>query len=118
MIQSNGFQLESSLIRSAKALERLCCVLALTTLYLVAQGTAVVTPRQTPLGRRALVSWPELPENRLELGQTCPQQGLRAHHQHTSIPRQPILHLPWPQKSSTRNHSQLFLTLEFQDAIA
>ena len=41
--QSNGFQLESSLIRSAKALERLCGVLALTTLYLVAQGTEVVT---------------------------------------------------------------------------
>jgi len=41
--KSNGFQLESSLIRSAKALERLCCVLAITTLYLVAQGTAVVT---------------------------------------------------------------------------
>jgi hypothetical protein len=40
--KSNGFQLESSLIRSAKALERLCCVLALTTLYLVAQGTEVV----------------------------------------------------------------------------
>jgi Transposase DDE domain len=40
--KSNGFQLESSLIRSAKALERLCGVLALTTLYLVAQGTAVV----------------------------------------------------------------------------
>ena len=41
--KSNGFQLESSLIRSANALERLCCVLAITTLYLVAQGTAVVT---------------------------------------------------------------------------
>jgi len=35
--KSNGFQLESSLIRSAKALERLCLVLALTTLYLVLQ---------------------------------------------------------------------------------
>jgi hypothetical protein len=41
--KSNGFQLESSLIRSAKALERLCLVLALTTLYLVSQGTEVVT---------------------------------------------------------------------------
>ena len=30
--KSNGFQLESSLIRSAKALERLCFVLAMTTL--------------------------------------------------------------------------------------
>jgi len=40
--KSNGFQLESSLIRSAPALTRLCLVLALTTLYLVAQGTEVV----------------------------------------------------------------------------
>jgi hypothetical protein len=39
--QSNGFQFESSLIRSA-ALERLCLGLAITTLYLVAQGTEVV----------------------------------------------------------------------------
>jgi hypothetical protein len=30
--KSNGFQLESSLIRSAQALTRLCCVLAVTTL--------------------------------------------------------------------------------------
>src|SRR5207302_4612574 len=40
--KSNGFQLEASLIRSAKALERLCFVLAMTTLYLVSVGTAVV----------------------------------------------------------------------------
>jgi hypothetical protein len=40
--KSNGFQLESSLIRSAMALERLCLVLALTTLYLVSQGTEVI----------------------------------------------------------------------------
>ncbi len=40
--KSNGFQLESSLIRSAQALTRLCFVLAMTTLYLVAQGTEVV----------------------------------------------------------------------------
>jgi hypothetical protein len=39
--KSNGFQLESSRIRSAPALTRLCLVLALTTLYLVAQGTEV-----------------------------------------------------------------------------
>ena len=40
--KSNGFQLESSLIRSAKALERLCFVLAMATLYLVSVGTSVV----------------------------------------------------------------------------
>ncbi len=40
--KSNGFQLESSQIDDASALERLCFVLALTTLYLVSQGTEVV----------------------------------------------------------------------------
>ena len=41
--KSNGFQLESSLIRSAPALSRLCLVLARATLLLVCQGTQVVT---------------------------------------------------------------------------
>jgi len=40
--KSNGFQLESSLVRNADAVARLCVVLAVTTLYLVAQGTQVV----------------------------------------------------------------------------
>lgn len=40
--KSNGFQLEASLIRSADALNRLCFVLAMTTLFLVAQGVDVV----------------------------------------------------------------------------
>jgi len=47
--KSNGFQLESSLIRSAKALERLCLVLAMTTLYLVSVGTSVVKKGQRRL---------------------------------------------------------------------
>jgi hypothetical protein len=40
--KSNGFQLESSQIRSAEALERLCFVLAVATLWLVSQGTEIV----------------------------------------------------------------------------
>jgi hypothetical protein len=48
--KSNGFQLASSLIRSAEALARLCFVLAITTLYLVSQGTEVVKQ-----GKRRLV---------------------------------------------------------------
>jgi hypothetical protein len=40
--KSNGFQLESSLVRDADALSRLCFVVAGATLYLVAQGTQVV----------------------------------------------------------------------------
>ena len=38
---AHGCQWESSLIRSAKALERLCFVLAMTTLSLVSVGTSV-----------------------------------------------------------------------------
>jgi hypothetical protein len=44
--KSNGFQLESSLIRSAEALSRLCLALAFATLFLVCQGTAVVESGQ------------------------------------------------------------------------
>jgi hypothetical protein len=40
--KSNGFQLESSQIRDAPALTRLCLVLAVATLFLVSQGTQVV----------------------------------------------------------------------------
>lgn len=40
--KSNGFQLESSRIRCAQMLSRLCLVLAIATLYLSAVGTEVV----------------------------------------------------------------------------
>lgn len=40
--KSNGFNLESSMIRSSIALSRLCLVLAIATIYLTLQGTAVV----------------------------------------------------------------------------
>jgi hypothetical protein len=40
--KANGFQLERSLVRDADALSRLWLVRAVTTLYLVAQGTQVV----------------------------------------------------------------------------
>ena len=48
--KSNGFQLESSKIRSAEGLERLCMVIAVATLYLVSQGVEVVRK-----GKRRLV---------------------------------------------------------------
>ncbi len=48
--KSNGFELESSAIRNAPALSRLCLVLALATLFLTAQGTEVVAQ-----GKRRLV---------------------------------------------------------------
>ena len=48
--KSNGFQLESSFIRCAQALSRLCLVVAIATLYLVTQGSEVVKQ-----GKRRLV---------------------------------------------------------------
>lgn len=44
--KSNGFQLESSLVRDADALTPLCFVVAVATLYLVAQGTQVVAAQK------------------------------------------------------------------------
>jgi hypothetical protein len=40
--KSNGFDLESSRLRSAPAISRLCLVIAMTTLFLTAQGLSVV----------------------------------------------------------------------------
>jgi len=44
--KSTGFQLESSRVRDADALTRLCFVVAVATLYLVAQGTQVVAQQK------------------------------------------------------------------------
>ena len=85
--KSNGFQLESSLIRSAAALTRLGFVLAITTLYLVAQGTEVVKQEQAPLGRRPLVPRQQLPQDRLELGPPGAQSRLGALDQAPALRR-------------------------------
>lgn len=115
--KSNGFQLESSLIRSANALERLCCVLAISTLYLVAQGTEVVSQ-----GKRRWVDahWFR-GQSYLKIGWNWVKLALsRGYELMTS------LHLsadpdPVPAMASNIQHqkpSQRFLTLEFQDAVA
>jgi predicted RNA binding protein YcfA (HicA-like mRNA interferase family) len=112
---SNGFQLESSLIRSATALERLCGVLAPTTLYLGAQGTAVV--RQ---GKRRWVDahWFR-GQSSLKIGWNWVKLALsRGYELLTS------LHLsadadPAPAMASKiQHHKQLqrFSTVEFRDA--
>lgn len=115
--KSNGFQLESSLIRSAKALERLCCVLAITTLYLVAQGTEVVTQ-----GKRRWVDshWCR-GQSYLKIGWSWVKRAIsRGYALMTG------LHLsaeadPAPAMASKIQHQkqpQLFFALEFHDAIA
>lgn len=47
--KSAGFQLESSQIDNAEALERLCLILATATLYLVSTGTAIAAMNLRPL---------------------------------------------------------------------
>jgi Transposase DDE domain len=115
--KSNGFQLESSLIRSAKALERLCCMLAITTLYLVAQGTAVITK-----GKRRWVDahWFR-GQSYLKIGWGWIKLAIsRGYELITSV------HLsseadPVPAMASKTQHQkqpQLFFALECQDAVA
>jgi hypothetical protein len=115
--KSNGFQLESSLMRSAQALERLCCVLAITTLYLVTQGTEVVTQ-----GKRRWV------DAHWFRGQSYLKIGW--HWVHLALSRgyalMPRMHLsavadPAPAMASKIQHQkqpQLFFTPEFEDAVA
>jgi hypothetical protein len=115
--KSNGFQLESSLIRSANALERLCGVLAITTLYLVAQGTEVVTQ-----GKRRWVdahwfrgqSYLKIGWNWVTLALSKGYELIT--HVYVSPEADPV-----PAMASKIQHQTqppLFLALEFQDAVA
>jgi hypothetical protein len=115
--KSNGFQLESSLIRSATALERLCCVLAITTLYLVAQGTAVVAQ-----GKRRWVDahWFR-GQSYLKIGWSWVNRALSSGdalitHVYLSAEADPA-----PAMASKIQHEKpphLFFALEFEDAVA
>jgi hypothetical protein len=115
--KSNGFQLESSLIRSVQALERLCCVLAITTLDLVSQGTEVVAQ-----GKRR---WVDTDGFR---GQSCLKIGWSGVHLARSRGYELTtgLHLsaeadPEPAMASKiqyQKRAPLFFALEFQNAVA
>ena len=115
--KSNGFQLESSLIRSATALERLCCVLAITTLYLVAQGTEVVTQ-----GKRRWVDahWFR-GQSYLKIGWNWVNLALsQGYELITRLYISPEAD-PVPAMASKLQHQQQpppFFALEFQDAVA
>jgi Transposase DDE domain len=115
--KSNGFQLESSLIRSANALERLCCVLAISTLYLVAQGTEVVTQ-----GKRRWVDahWFR-GQSYLKIGWNWVKLALSRGYElmtsvHLSADPDPVPAMA--SKIQHQNQSQRFLTPEFQVAVA
>ena len=115
--QSNGFQLESSLIRSANALERLCGVLAITTLYLVAQGTEVVTQ-----GKRRWVDahWFR-GQSYLKIGWNWVTLALSKGYElitrlYVSPEADPMPAIA--SKIQRQKQLPLFLALEFQDAVA
>ena len=115
--KSNGFQLESSLIRSPKALERLCGVLALTTLYLVAQGTEVVTQ-----GKRRWVDahWFR-GHSYLKIGWNWVKFALSKGYElitslHLSPQADPVPAIA--SKIQRHEPPELFFTLECQDAVA
>ena len=115
--KSNGFQLESSLIRSAQALERLCLVLAMTTLYLVSQGTDVVNQGK----RRWVDAHGFRGQSYLKIGWNWVKLALSRGYElitrlHVSAEADPA-----PAMASKLQHQkqpQLFFTMEFQDAVA
>lgn len=115
--QSHGFQLESSLIRSAKALERLCGVLALTTRSLVSPGTEVVTP-----GPRRWVDAQWLRgQSYLKIGWRWVQLALSRGYALTTSLRVSAEADPEPARASKiqqQKQPPLFFALEFQDAVA
>jgi hypothetical protein len=114
---SHGFQLEASLIRSAPALERLCCVRAITTRYLVSPGTEVVNHGK----RRGVDAHWFRGQSYLKIGWNWVRLALRRGYELMTS-----LHLsgeadPAPAMASKIQHQkqrQLFFTMEFQDAVA
>jgi hypothetical protein len=112
--QSHGFQLESSLIRAANALERLGGVLALTTLSLVAQGTAVVHQGT----RRWVDAHGFRGQSSLKIGWNWGKLALsRRYELLTSLPLSADAD-PAPAMASKiqyQKQPQLFSTMEFRD---
>jgi hypothetical protein len=114
---SHGFQLESSLSRSANALERRCGVLAMTALYLVAQGTEGVTQ-----GKRRWVDahWFR-GQSYLKSGWNGGKLALSKGFElitgvYVSPEADPVPAMA--SKIQPQKRSQLFITLAFQDAVA
>lgn len=115
--KSNGFHLEASLLRSAKSIERLCGVLALTTLYLVAQGTEVVKQ-----GKRRWVDahWFR-GQSYLKIGWNWVKLALSRGYEllprvHLSPEADPVPAMA--SKSQPQKPAERFCAMEFLDAVA
>ena len=100
--KSNGFQLESSLIRSVDALNRLCFVLAITTLYLVSQGTEVVEQSR----RRSIDPHWFRGNSYLKIGWKCVHRALSKGLDLISRVRLSGMPDPEPAMASRRQHAK------------
>jgi hypothetical protein len=115
--QSNGFQVESSLIRLATARARLCGVLAITTRSLVSQGTEVVTQGQ----RRGVDAHGLRGQSDLKIGWRGVTLALRRGYALTTSVRVSAEADPEPalaSKIQQQKQPPSFFALEFQDAVA
>jgi hypothetical protein len=107
--KSNGFDLESSRIRSAPALSRLCLVLAMTTIFLTAQGLSVVNS-----DRRRLVdphSFRGL--SYLKIGWNWINTSLTKNWAFLPLSSFTSNFDPDPAISSLKKHAQKFFRIEF-----
>jgi hypothetical protein len=114
---SHGCQLESSLIRSATAWERLGLVLALTTLSLVSQGTEVITPGQ----RRWVAAHGFRGQSHLKMGWKWVERALSRRYELVTRWDLSAAVDPEPAMASRRQAQKpprLCSALEFHDAVA
>lgn len=108
--KSSGFNLEDSKLRSAPALSRLCLVLAMTTLFLTAQGVEVVI-----LGQRRCVDphWYR-GASYLKIGWSWVKQALNKGWNLISVISFSTNIDPEPVKASRLQHQQRTYRIEFQ----
>ncbi len=108
--KSNGFDLEQSGIRSAVALSRLCLVMAVATLYLTLQGSAVVAVKQ----RRWVDPHWFRGMSYLKIGWNWVKKALTQGWQFFSIYALTSNHDPDPVKASQHQYERQRYRLEFQ----
>jgi hypothetical protein len=108
--KSNGFEWENSRLRGAAALSRLCLVMAVATLYLTLQGTAVVAANQRrwvdPHWFRAM--------SYFKIGWNWVKTSLTRGWKLFSVTSLTSHHDPDPTKASNPQYERQHYRLEFQ----
>jgi len=108
--KSNGFQLEDSQLRDTKAISRLCMVIAVASLYLTLQGTAVLEA-----GKRRMVDphWFR-GQSYFKLGWQWLKMALARGLRFFKLFQLTSAVDPEPAKASQKQHEQRSTRLEFQ----